>query len=342
MQDRLLTDVQEKAVALKREVAKRIVGLDDAVEAMLICLFGVSNYTENFHLLLEAIPGTGKTSFAKAVAAATKMSMGRISFGPDILPSDIVGLEERQETAEGIRVKLTVPGPVFNNIIILDELNRASTKAKASILEALEEGTFTTVLGGRHILPSPFMAIATQNSVEAEGTFDLGRAEQDRFLMKVVMDYPTEDEEVDIVRMNIDPQAKQEEICPVMSADDVLGVRSAIARHVHVQPALYTLGRRMASLTRPEQTSLKNVKEMVSLRGGASPRAGIHLVDAARVYAVLHGNYYVTPADLTKMALPVFRHRIVLQYGTDKERKEEVLTDLIQQVCNTALGPSVR
>lgn len=333
--DMNLSDVHAKAQALTREIRKRIVGMDDVVEYLLICLFAQTKYTRNFHLLLEAVPGTGKTAFAKAVAAATNMEARRISFAPDLLPKDVVGLEERR----GREVELVVRGPLFANFLLADELNRARSTSKAAMYEPMEEGQVTTEFGGTHALPTPFMVMATQNPVESEGTFLLGRAEIDRFLMKVVIGYPSVQEELEIYRLNTDEGAQMQEISPVMNAKDVLAARDTIARRVHMEPRLYELAYRMCVLTRPETSTLKIVQENVRMQGGVSPRAGIHLLGAARVYAVLHGRENLTPEDLASVALPVLRHRIALQPGVvDEDKKEETLFSIVDAIRNETLS----
>lgn len=328
-QDTVLQDVQRQITDLETEVRKRIVGMNEEMRLTLICLFAGG------HVLLEGVPGLAKTLFFKTLAEAAHVKFRRISFAADLLPKDVIGIEHF-DPATG-KVELVVKGPLHTNFLLTDELNRARTSSKGSVLEPMEEGQVTTELGGTYTLSPLFMVIATQNPVEEEGTFGLGRAERDRFLMKVPIGYPSAAEEEEIIRRfgaaTVLPEIKQ-----VISEDSILADRESIRTHVHVEEPIINKVQRILDQTRPERTSIPIVAELIERGGGASPRAGIGLIQAARVSAVMHGRDFVTPDDLVGVISPIMRHRLVFKPGeVQEEETEQRLIEIIDEVTRQVM-----
>jgi MoxR-like ATPase len=319
-----LEDVHQKISILEAEVHKRVVGMDEVVKLTLICLYAKG------HVLLEGVPGLAKTLFFKTLAEVSQVHFRRISFAADLLPKDVVGIEHF-DAATG-HVQLLVKGPLHTNFLLADELNRARTTSKGSILEPMEEGQVTTELGGTYHLGDLFIVAATQNPVEEEGTFGLGRAEKDRFLMMVPIHYPTpEEEEEIIVRYGVGGDIPA--VAPVTNEREILAARAAIRSLVHVERPIVTKIQQIVNETRPERGSLPEVKRLLELRGGASPRAGIYIIHAARVHAVMQGRGFVSPEDIAAVVTPILRHRLVFKAAeVEEEEFEERLTDLIDQI----------
>lgn len=327
--DAVLRDVQRQINALETEVRKRIVGMDEEMRLTLICLFAGG------HVLLEGVPGLAKTLFFKTLAEAAHVEFRRISFAADLLPKDVIGIEHF-DTATG-KVDLVVKGPLHTNFLLTDELNRARTSSKGSVLEPMEEGQVTTELGGTYKLSPLFMVIATQNPVEEEGTFGLGRAERDRFLMKVPIGYPTPAEEQEIMRRYGASAGTLPPVNAVIDEAKILADREAIKTHVHVEEPIIEKVQRILDETRPERSSLASVRELIERGGGASPRAGIGLIYAARVNAVMQGRDFVTPDDLVSVVTPILRHRLVFKPGEVQEedmemRLGEIIDEVVRQV----------
>jgi len=299
-----LEDVHNTIEAIENEVRKRIVGNDHAIKCTLIAMFAKG------HVLVEGVPGLAKTLLFKTFAEAVDVKFRRISFAADLLPKDVIGIEHFDPATR--HLELVVKGPLHTNILLADELNRARTSSKGSVLEPMEEGQVTTELGGTYKLADFFMVVATQNPVEEEGTFGLGRAEKDRFLMMVPIGYSSPADEEEIIRrygvIGVSP--------PVRSVTDeagILAARDAIRSQVHVEPAIVTKIQRVVDETRPERTSIPLVKQLVEIGGGASPRAALNIVQAARVHAVMQGNEFVGPNDLAAVIPPILHHRLVFR-----------------------------
>ncbi|MDH3546504.1 MAG: MoxR family ATPase [Gammaproteobacteria bacterium] len=327
--DAVLQRVQQQIKDLETEVRKRIVGMNEEMRLTLICLFAGG------HVLLEGVPGLAKTLFFKTLAEAAHVQFRRISFAADLLPKDVIGIEHF-DPATG-KVELVVKGPLHTNFLLTDELNRARTSSKGSVLEPMEEGQVTTELGGTYKLSPLFMVIATQNPVEEEGTFGLGRAERDRFLMKVPIGYPSPDEEEEIIR-RYGATATFPDVRQVISEESILADREAIKTHVHVEEPIITKVQRILDETRPERTTIPLVKDLIELGGGASPRAGIGIIYAARVNAVMHGRDFVTPDDLVEVVMPIMRHRLVFKPGeVQEEETEQRLTEIIDEVIRQVM-----
>jgi MoxR-like ATPase len=327
--DVVLQKVQRQIIDLETEVRKRIVGMDEEMRLTLTCLFAGG------HVLLEGVPGLAKTLFFKTLAEAAHVEFRRISFAADLLPKDVVGIEHF-DPATG-KVDLVVKGPLHTNFLLTDELNRARTSSKGSVLEPMEEGQVTTELGGTYKLSRLFMVIATQNPVEEEGTFGLGRAERDRFLMKVPIGYPSPSDEEEIIR-RYGTASEPPEINQVISEESILADREAIKTHVHIEDPIINKVQRILDQTRPERTSLRSVSELIERGGGASPRAGIGIISASRVNAVMQGRDYVTPDDLVAVVTPILRHRLVLKPGEVQEEEiEQRLAEIIDEVVRQVM-----
>lgn len=321
--------VHEQILALEAEVRKRIVGMESELKLTLICLFAGG------HVLLEGVPGLAKTLLFKTLAEAADVEFRRISFAADLLPKDVIGIEHFDFDTK--TVELVVKGPLHTNFLLTDELNRARTSSKGSILEPMEEGQVTTELGGTYKLKELFMVVATQNPVEEEGTFGLGRAEKDRFLMLVPLDYPSAEDEIAVIN-RFAVRNEMEDITPVVNENEILAGRKAIESKVFVEDAIVMKVQQLLNETRPERSSVNQVRQLVQPRGGASPRAGICMIQAARVHAVLQGNDFIKPDDIATVVLPVLRHRLVFKPGeVDDEQAEAQLKSMVDEVIDRVL-----
>jgi MoxR-like ATPase len=321
-----LEDVHNEIKALEKEVRNRIIGMDDEMKYTLICLFAGG------HVLLEGVPGLAKTLFYKTLAEAANVKFRRISFAADLLPKDVIGIEHFDPITK--KVELVVKGPLHTNFLLTDELNRARTSSKGTILEPMEEGQVTTELGGTYQLEKLFMVVATQNPIETEGTYGLGRAEVDRFMMKVLLEYPSPEEEDEIItRYGV--VGGMPEVSHVVDAESILAARSSIRTLVHVEPNIVNKIQKILNETRPERTTIKEVKQLVENSGGVSPRAGISIVNASRVHAVIQGNDFVSPNDIVGVLTPILRHRIVFNPSEVEEEENEIrLLEIIDKILS--------
>ena len=291
------------------ELSKAIVGQQQVMEELLIALFARG------HCLLVGVPGLAKTLMIRSLADALSLDFSRIQFTPDLMPSDITGTEVIQEDkASGERIFRFIHGPVFANIVLADEINRTPPKTQAALLEAMQEHQ-VTVGGERHALPEPFFVLATQNPIEQEGTYPLPEAQLDRFMFMVNVDYPNEDEELQIVkRTTADVEVK---ITPTLSADQIATL-AAIVRKVPVADSIARYAIQFARLTRRDEPEAPDfIKEYVLW--GAGPRASQYLVLGAKARAVLNGRYHVSTEDIRAVAAPVLRHRIKTNFNADAE-----------------------
>jgi MoxR-like ATPase len=271
-----------------------IVGQEEPLNLALLCLVARG------HLLLEGVPGTAKTLLAKAVARLVRGSFARIQFTPDLMPSDLLGTSVFEIATSRFTLRR---GPIFANVVLADEVNRAPAKTQSALLEAMEERQ-VTLEGAAQPLPVPFLVLATQNPVEYEGTYPLPEAELDRFLFKALVRYPTTEEAGAILRLHDqggDPQAKVEGLQPLEEGALEAAQREAHATTVEATVVRYIVGIVEASRRSPD------------LQLGASPRAGVHLLLAAKANAALAGRDYVTPDDVKSLAAPILRHRFVLK-----------------------------
>ena len=281
------------------EVKKIVVGQDHFLERVLVALLAEG------HLLVEGVPGLAKTLTVKTLARAIRGEYRRIQFTPDLVPADLVGTRiYNQKTGEFT----TALGPVFTNLLLADEINRAPAKVQSALLEVMQERQ-VTIAGETHKVPEPFVVMATQNPIETEGTYPLPEAQVDRFMMKVLVGYPTEEQEYVIVeRVTGAAQA----VAAVASTEELAQLQRE-CRKVYVDPSLIRYAVRLAGATRdPDRHGIKDLARY--LQFGASPRASIHMIEAARALAFLRGRQYVLPEDVTDMAPDVLRHRLVLAY----------------------------
>ncbi len=298
------------------EVKKTIVGQDALLERLLIALLSRG------HILVEGVPGLAKTLAVKSLAAAIGGQFHRVQFTPDLVPADIVGTRIFHQRTGEFQVSL---GPVFTNLLLADEINRAPAKVQSALLEAMQE-LQVTIGRETHLVPRPFLVMATQNPIESEGTYPLPEAQVDRFMMKVLVDYPTPTEEFVIVERAI---ATAPSGHAIIDLDQLTAMQAQVER-VYVDPALIEYAVALATATRrPEEIGLAKLSRYVTY--GASPRASINLVLAARARAYLHGRDYVLGPDLLALVLDVFRHRLVLSYEalTDEVTADAVLAEVM-------------
>jgi MoxR-like ATPase len=309
---------------LKAEMGKVIVGQQAVLEELLIAIFARG------HCLLIGVPGLAKTLMIHTLADALNLTYNRIQFTPDLMPSDITGTEVIQEDkATGLRQFKFLRGPVFANIVLADEINRTPPKTQAALLESMQERQ-VTVGGERHRLPDPFFVLATQNPIEQEGTYPLPEAQLDRFMLNILVDYPEEDEELDIVRMTT--SVHRPSVSKVLSGSDILELQDVV-RKVPVADHVARYAVRLARMTRREKEEVPDfIRDYVSW--GAGPRASQYLVLAAKARAVLNGRYHVSTEDIRAVAGPVLRHRIVTNFNAEAEglRPDDIVTRLIKAV----------
>jgi MoxR-like ATPase len=291
------------------ELAKVIVGQQSVIEELLVAMFARG------HCLLVGVPGLAKTLMIRTLADTLSLKFNRIQFTPDLMPSDITGTEVIQEDKiSGARSFRFLEGPIFANVILADEINRTPPKTQAALLEAMQEHQ-VTVGGTRHKLKEPFFVLATQNPIEQEGTYPLPEAQLDRFMFNVFVDYPSEDEELEIIkRTTADLEHK---LTATLSADDILGLQQ-IVRRVPVADHVSRYALKFTRLTRREQGEVPDfISDYVSW--GAGPRASQYLVLGAKARAVLHGRFYVSCEDIRAVAAPVLRHRIMTNFNAEAE-----------------------
>ena len=307
---------------IRAELAKVVVGQDDVIEQMLIGLFAGG------HCLITGAPGLAKTLLVKSLAQIFHLKFQRIQFTPDLMPADITGTEILLDGAEGRRMSF-VPGPIFANMILADEINRTPPKTQAALLEAMQEHQVTAA-GVRHVLAEPFFVLATQNPIEMEGTYPLPEAQLDRFMFNVVIGYLPEDQEVAVVTQTTSRAPAP--IDALFTGEDVMRFHDLV-RKVPIAEDVARYAVRLAAASRPKQkTSPDFINEWVSW--GAGTRAGQYLVLGAKVRALIHGRAHVTPEDIQALAQPVLRHRILINYRAEAEgvSVEKVIDRLLETI----------
>ena len=318
-----LARLAARLAALRAEIGRVIVGQDEVVDQLLTA------FLAGGHCLLEGVPGLAKTMMIRTLADAVHLSFRRIQFTPDLMPTDVVGTEILEEDhATGRRFFKFQRGPIFAHIVLADEINRTPPKTQAALLEAMQE-VAVTYAGTTYPLERPFFVLATQNPVEQTGTYPLPEAQLDRFLLHVRIGYPSEQEELDILRRTTGRDVPT--VTPVLTGEEILAAQ-ALAREVRVSDDLFAYAARLIRGTRPEQTSIAFVREWT--RWGASPRAGQSLVLAAKARALLHGRLAVTLDDLRYVAFPVLRHRLLVNFRAEAEGigPEDLTKRLIAEV----------
>ena len=308
-----MTKIQEIADKIKTEVCQVFKGNTDLVDMVLACLFAGG------HVLLEDVPGTGKTVLAKAVAKASGLAFSRIQCTPDLMPSDVTGSSVWLPDSKKFEFRA---GPVMASIVLVDELNRATPRTQSALLECMAEGQ-VSVDGTRHELDKPFFVLATENPVESEGTFPLPEAQKDRFMMTLSMGYPSEADEAEIITAQRSLTHPVENIHAVVGKDDILeAMKEAVEIHVDEAVLAYLI-----ALSKASRNDLR-------IAAGISPRGSIALYKACQAYAAVQGRTFITPEDVKHLALPVFRKRIIL--NSDSLLKgysaESIIKDLIEQV----------
>ncbi|MGN6368799.1 MAG: AAA family ATPase [Phycisphaerae bacterium] len=320
--------LQEAYAAMKGELGKVIVGQTQVMEELLIALFCRG------HCLLVGVPGLAKTLLISTVAKTLSLSFNRIQFTPDLMPSDITGTEVIEEDKlSGKRSLRFVKGPIFANAILADEINRTPPKTQAALLEAMQEHQVTAG-GVQHRMAEPFFVMATQNPIEQEGTYPLPEAQLDRFMFNVLVSYPSEQEEFDIVRLTTMP--RKVELKHILSAEDVL-VLQDLVRKVPVADHVVRYAIRLVRQTRLNQPDTpKFIKDYVSW--GAGPRASQTLVMAGKARALLQGRYGVSTEDIRAVAHPALRHRILTNFNAEAEgiRPDDIIRMLIEQTPRDA------
>jgi MoxR-like ATPase len=308
--------------AITEQLGRVIVGQKHVIEELLVALFARG------HCLLEGVPGLAKTLMIRTLADALSLRFSRIQFTPDLMPSDITGTELIQEDkVSGTRELRFFKGPVFANVILADEINRTPPKTQAALLEAMQEHQ-VTVSGNRYALDEPFFVMATQNPIEQEGTYPLPEAQLDRFMFNTLIDYPDEDEELEIVRRTTADVTA--EVTPTLTSGEILDLQR-IVRRVPVADHVARYALRLARLTRPNHPDAPPfVRDYVSW--GAGPRASQYLVLGAKARSVLHGRYCAASEDIDVVAYPVLRHRILTNFNAEAEgvKPDDIVGRLIQ------------
>ena len=307
---------------IKSELGKAIIGQEDVIDEILISLFAGG------HVLITGAPGLAKTLLVKSIAEIFDLQFSRIQFTPDLMPADITGTEVLSETDAGRQLRF-VPGPVFANIILADEINRTPPKTQAALLEAMQEHQVTAA-GQRHPLPQPFFVLATQNPIEMEGTYPLPEAQLDRFMFNVVIDYLPEDQEVAVVQQTT--AGGSETIEPLFNAEDVQRFNDLV-RKVPAAEDLVRYAVQLAAASRPSQDNTPDfVNEWVSW--GAGLRAAQFLVLGAKARTLLQGRSHVTAEDIQAVAAPVLRHRLLVNYRAEAEgmTTQKIIEQLLDQV----------
>ncbi len=300
---------------LKREIGKKIVGQTDMVDKILIGLF-----TGN-HILLEGLPGLAKSLTVNTMAETLGLDFSRIQFTPDLLPSDVIGTEIYNEKTGEFHVKR---GPIFGNIILADEINRAPAKVQSALLEAMQEKQ-VTIANETHILDTPFIVLATQNPIEQDGTYPLPEAQQDRFLMKVKVEYPTREEERRILALLTEETIFEDiQIDKILNSQKIDEIKREV-RDIHIDERLKDYILDIVFKTREENEYIEC---------GASPRASIALVLASKANAFIMGREYVMPEDIKRVVYDVLRHRLILSYDAHAEDREveDIIEDILERV----------
>lgn len=322
MLEEITREVQEKAPmlrGLRDQIGRIIVGQEYLVERILVGLLA------NGHVLVEGVPGLAKTTAVKTVAQAINTSFQRIQFTPDLLPADLIGTQIFLPKTGEFTIK---KGPLFHNIILADEINRAPSKVQSALLEAMQERQ-VTIAETTFKLEEPFLVMATQNPIEQEGTYPLPEAQVDRFMLKLSISYPTKEEEKMIMKRMTSSDIP--EIEPVISGNDVLELRK-VAEKIYIDEKLQDYIVDIVFATRDPK--LYNLPIANLIQYGASPRATIYLNQAAKVFALLHGSAYVTPQDIKSIGMDILRHRLILSYEAEAENiiSDDIINKIFDKV----------
>lgn len=320
---RQLERLAEKAELIRKEIAKVIIGQNEVIEQVLVALLSGG------HGLIVGVPGLAKTLMVSTLARILDLKFSRIQFTPDLMPSDITGTEViEEEKASGKRFFRFVPGPIFANVVLADEINRTPPKTQSALLQAMQEHT-VTVGECTYKLEEPFFVLATQNPIEQEGTYPLPEAQLDRFMFEILIDYPSKEEEIEIVKYTT--SAYTPEVKKVLTSKEIIELQSLV-RIIPVSDYLVEYTVRLVSATRPTNNAPDFVKKYI--RWGAGPRAGQYLVLAAKTLAGLDGRPTPSVADVKKMIYPVLRHRIIRSFNAEAEgiTTDQLISRLIEVV----------
>jgi MoxR-like ATPase len=322
-----LQEAVSRLTHVHSEISKVIVGQDSVIEGVLICLIASG------HVLLEGVPGLGKTTLLRTLSRALQLKYSRIQFTPDLMPADIVGSMIMESTDDGNKILRFQHGPIFANLVLADEINRATPKTQSALLEAMQERTVTSGTT-THVLDAPFLVMATQNPIEMEGTYPLPEAQLDRFLMKILVTYPSRAELSRIVDRTI---AREEaHVTPILDAESILQVR-AVCREVLVAPHVQEFAIELVMATQPDHKEAPPLAKKY-IRYGSSPRGAQALVECGRVKALMSGRFNLSTEDIRAVAPAVLRHRVILNFDAhaDGQTPESILADVIQSAATQA------
>ena len=307
---------------MREEIGKIIVGQQDVVDGVLICLLAGG------HVLLEGVPGLGKTTLLRTLSRVLHLKYSRIQFTPDLMPGDIVGsmIIDTESGAKALRFQ---PGPIFAHLVLADEINRATPKTQSALLEAMQEHTVTTGTT-THALEPPFLVMATQNPIEMEGTYPLPEAQLDRFLMKILVRYPSREDLSTIVTRTI--QKDETQVANMLTREEILELRR-VCRDVLVAPHVQNYAIDLVMATQPETAQAHELAKKY-VRYGSSPRGAQALVECGQVYALMHGRLHLAIEDIQAVAAAVLRHRIILNFDahSDGQTAETILSKIIPSV----------
>lgn len=320
---RQVTEKMGKIEALKLEIARHIVGQSYMVERMIMGILA------DGHILLEGVPGLAKTTAVNALAKTLDAKFQRLQFTPDLLPADLIGTQIYNPKTSDFYIR---KGPIFANIILADEINRAPAKVQSALLEAMQEKQ-VTIGDESFALDRPFLVLATQNPLEQEGTYPLPEAQVDRFMLKLKVGYPDQDEELKII--NMAAYSNTEELKPILSKDDIFAMRDLI-NEIHIDEKINRYIVDIVNATRfPKRYGLPELEDLIAC--GASPRASIYLNRLARVFAFLQARAYVIPNDIKAIGMDVLRHRVIVTF--EAEADEKTSEDLISKIFDTVKVP---
>lgn len=312
-------EYSEKLQRVHSEISKVIVGQERIIEKLMIALIS------NGHVLMEGMPGLAKTLMIKTLANCLNCDFVRIQFTPDLLPADITGTKIYEHKTTSFK---TIKGPIFTNFVLADEINRAPPKVQSALLEAMQERQ-VTIQGSTYPLPEPFMVLATQNPIESEGTYKLPEAQVDRFMFKILIDYPEKEHEIEI--MNRFTEGVSTSVSKILDAKQIIEMQN-FNQKIYADRKIKEYVADIVDATRhPERYGL-DIKDYIEY--GASPRASIWLILAAKAHAMINGRGYVKPEDIKSIAYDVLRHRILLTYEAEAEQKtsDEIITKILERI----------
>jgi MoxR-like ATPase len=337
--EQAMAEVRSAYDRLKGEIHKIIVGQDEVVDQVLMCIFCRG------HGLVVGVPGLAKTLLISTIARTLSLGFSRIQFTPDLMPSDITGTEVIEEDrATGARELRFVKGPIFANVILADEINRTPPKTQAALLEAMQE-RHVTVGGMQHNLPAPFFVLATQNPIEQEGTYPLPEAQLDRFMFMIQIMYPGADQELEIVRRSTSKQDVK--ITPVLNNADIQRVQELV-RQAPVADHVIRYALRLVRATRVKDPMDGGIERPQMIRDyiswGAGPRASEYMVMAAKARAILTGSYHVTPEHIRDVARPVLRHRILTNFNAEADQvtTDDIIDQMLKEIPLEGASPAER